>query len=72
MEHSTLKGLNIALHFARCGRFIFAIKYIEKQNLGISREDAIAVVVSFGYREQSWHNDNELRGVGDESQVRVL
>jgi hypothetical protein len=54
MDTITLKGLSVALQFARCGRFIFAIKYIEKENPGISREDAIAAVASFGYREQVW------------------
>jgi hypothetical protein len=72
MDTITLKGLSVALQFARCGRFIFAIKYIEKENPGISREDAIAAVASFGYREQVWRNDGEERFGRDDAQVRVL
>ena len=72
MNYTTLKGLNVALHFARCGRFIFAIKYIEKENPGVSREKAIATVASFGYREQFLYNDAELIDVRSETSVRVL
>ena len=72
MDYTNLKGLNVALHFARCGRFIFAIKYIEKQNPGIAREKAIAAVASFGYRERFLDNDSDRRVVPDESWVRVL
>ena len=72
METSTLNGLNIALHFARCGRFIFAIKYIEKENPGIPREDAIATVDAFGYKELFWYSDSDDYYVPSEDQVRVL
>ncbi len=72
MDYSKLKGLNVALHFARCGRFIFAIKYIEKNNPGISRQRAIAAVASFGYRERFQYNDNEWIGSPGENQIRVL
>jgi len=72
METSKLKGVNIALHFARCGRFIFAIKYLEKENPGILRADAIAAVASFGYREQLWYSDHEVPDLRNENRVRVL
>jgi hypothetical protein len=72
MDYTTLKGLNVALHFARCGRFIFAIKYIEKENPGITREKAIAAVASFGYREQFDDSDSEWHDVRGENTVRVL
>jgi hypothetical protein len=72
MDHSTLKGLNVALHFARCGRFIFAIKYIEKENPGIARADAIAAVSSFGYRERFGYGDSDWEDARGENTVRVL
>jgi hypothetical protein len=72
MDTTTLKGLAVALHFARCGRFIFAIKYIERQNPGISRENAIAAVASFGYREQFWNNETECLDGHGENRIRVL
>ena len=72
MDYTTLKGLSVALHFARCGRYIFAIKYIEKENPGISRENAIAAVASFGYRDQFVHEDNEWHDVRGENTIRVL
>jgi len=72
MDYSKLKGLTVALHFARCGRFIFAIKYIEKQNPGIARKHAIAAVASFGYRERFLYSDTDWVGDRDENQIRVL
>jgi hypothetical protein len=47
MDHSKLAGLEIAKNFARDGKFIFAIKSLERANPGISREDAKAVIESF-------------------------
>ena len=72
MDYSKLEGLNVALHFARSGRFIFAIKYIEQQNPGIAREQAIAAVASFGYRERFVYSDNDWVGDYAEKKVRVL
>jgi len=47
MDHSKLAGLDVAQNFAREGKFIFAIKSLERANPGISREDAKAVIESF-------------------------
>jgi len=71
-DTSALKGLNVALHFAQCGRFIFAIKYLEKENPGILRADAIAAVASFGYKEKFWYSDNDAPYDRGERRVRVL
>lgn len=72
MDTSNLKGLHVALHFARSGRFIFAIKYIEKENPGILRADAIAAVASFGYKEQLWYSDHAEPYDRSENRLRVL
>ena len=72
MDYTTLRGLDVALHFARCGRFIFAIKHLEKVNSGITRQDAIAAVASFGYRERFMYGDGEWLDTRDESRTRVL
>jgi|GEM_PF-4420837 len=47
MDHAKLAGLDVAQNFAREGKFIFAIKSLERANPGISREDAKAVIESF-------------------------
>jgi len=72
MDYSTLSGLDVALHFARCGRFIFAIKYLEKANPGIARQKAIAAVASFGYREQFRFGENEWLDARESNRIRVL
>jgi hypothetical protein len=53
MDHSKLKGLDAANEFARNGKFIFAIKLLERLNPEITRADAKAAVDSFGYGKQS-------------------
>lgn len=72
MDYTTLSGLDVAVCYARCGRFIFAIKHLEKKNPGIARKDAIAVVASFGYRAQYRHGESEWPDSLEESHIRVL
>ncbi len=59
MDHAKLVGLDVAQNFAREGKFIFAIKSLERANPGISREDAKAVIESFSSPQSS------RRGEGD-------
>jgi hypothetical protein len=72
MDTTKLRGLDVALHFARRGRFIFAIKYLEKETPGLARQDAIAAVASFGYRAQFLYGDGEPPDIFDGNQARVL
>jgi hypothetical protein len=53
MDYSKLKGMDGANEFARNGKFIFAIKLLERLNPEISREVAKAAVESFGYGKRS-------------------
>ena len=48
-----LKGTDVAMDFARSGKFIFAIKHLEKNNPELSREEAKAAVDAFGYGRRS-------------------
>ena len=58
---SALRGLVRAVAFARAGRLISAIKWIEANNEAITREQAKAVVRSFGYgREVRWPKPEKL------------
>jgi hypothetical protein len=55
VENGVFAGVEIAVRYARGGRLISAIKYIETANPMISRELAKAVVNSFGYgHELRW------------------
>jgi hypothetical protein len=49
MNTSKLKGIDVAMELARSGKFIFAIKHLERANPDLSREQAKAAVDSFGY-----------------------
>ena len=49
MDYAQLKGLDAASELARSGKFIFAIKLLERLNPEITREVAKAAVDSFGY-----------------------
>jgi hypothetical protein len=49
LEEPAIRGVEEAARFARFGRFISAIKHIELANPGIPREQAKAIVRSFGY-----------------------
>ena len=53
MDYEKLKGIDVAMALARDGKFIFAIKHLEKVNPEISRETAKAAVESFGYGRRS-------------------
>jgi hypothetical protein len=53
MDHGKLAGMDVALNFAREGKFIFAIKSLERANPGITRETAKGVIESFGYGKGS-------------------
>jgi hypothetical protein len=53
MNYTKLKGVDVAIDFARSGKFIFAIKHLEKANPEITREQAKAAVESFGYGRRS-------------------
>lgn len=53
MDYDKLKGIDVAMELARDGKFIFAIKHLEKVNPEISRETAKAAVESFGYGRRS-------------------
>ncbi len=51
----------MARSLASSGHLISAIKYLEVANPGISREEAKAIVNSFGYpRAQRWPEDDGL------------
>ncbi len=49
MNYSKLKGIDVSMELARSGKFIFAIKHLEKMNPELTREQAKAAVDSFGY-----------------------
>jgi len=49
MDHSKLKGVEMANELARSGKFIFAIKHLELVNPNIKRAEAKAIVDGFGY-----------------------
>lgn len=53
MDYAQLKGMDAASELARSGKFIFAIKLLERLNPEITREVAKAAVDSFGYGKQS-------------------
>ena len=53
MDYSKIKGVDAANEFARNGKFIFAIKLLERLNPELGRESAKAVVESFGYGKRS-------------------
>jgi len=53
MDFEKLKGIDVAMELARNGKFIFAIKHLEKTNPEITRETAKAAVESFGYGKGS-------------------
>jgi len=47
-----LRGVATAIAFARSGQLISAIKYLESSNPELSREEAKAIVGSFGYSHE--------------------
>lgn len=49
MDYSKLKGMDAASDLARSGKFIFAIKLLERMNPEINRETAKAAVDSLDY-----------------------
>jgi hypothetical protein len=49
MDYAKLKGMDSASDLARSGKFIFAIKLIERMNPELTREQAKAAVDSLGY-----------------------
>jgi hypothetical protein len=49
MDYAKLKGMDSASDLARNGKFIFAIKLLERLNPEITREEAKAAVDSLGY-----------------------
>jgi hypothetical protein len=49
MDYAKLKGMDSASDLARNGKFIFAIKLIERMNPELTREQAKAAVDSLGY-----------------------
>jgi hypothetical protein len=49
MDYAKLKGMDSASDLARSGKFIFAIKLLERMNPEITREQAKAAVDSLGY-----------------------
>jgi hypothetical protein len=49
MDYAKLKGMDSASDLARNGKFIFAIKLLERMNPEINREQAKAAVDSLGY-----------------------
>jgi hypothetical protein len=53
MDYTKLKGIAVSMELARSGKFIFAIKHLEKENPEITRETAKAAVESFGYGMRS-------------------
>lgn len=57
MDYSKLKGMDAASDLARSGKFIFAIKLLERMNPEITREVAKAAVESFGYGKRSKRDD---------------
>lgn len=61
MDYEKLKGLAVAMELARSGKFIFAIKHLERENPGISREDAKGAVESFGYGKTLKRPDTDDR-----------
>jgi hypothetical protein len=61
MNYEKLEGIAVAMELARAGKFIFAIKQIERANPGISREDAKAAVESFGYRKTTRRTESDDR-----------
>jgi hypothetical protein len=53
MDYAKLKGIDSASELARSGKFIFAIKLLERMNPEITREIAKAAVDSLGYGKAS-------------------
>ena len=53
MDYAKLKGMDAASDLARSGKFIFAIKLLERMNPEISREIAKAAVDSLGYGKRT-------------------
>ena len=53
MDYSKLKGMAVSMELAKSGKFIFAIKHLEKENPEITRETAKAAVESFGLGKRS-------------------
>ncbi len=49
MDYAKLKGMDSASDLARNGKFIFAIKLVERMNPELTREQAKAAVDSLGY-----------------------
>jgi hypothetical protein len=62
-----LQGLRAARHLARRGRFVFAVKCLERANPGISRMDAKSIVASFTYGDQP-----EPLELFDQRPIRIL
>ena len=52
MDLSKLKGLEAAKELVQDGKFIFAIKLLERYNPELTRADAKAAVDSFGLTTQ--------------------
>jgi hypothetical protein len=71
-DRTTIVGVETAMKFARFGRLISAIKYIEVANLGISRETAKMIVRSFGYGGESRWQELEKWPEQDGQSVRCL
>lgn len=60
-ESPVWRGLAEAAEFARAGRMISAIKWLETANPSITREGAKAAVRSLGYgREVRWPEPDKL------------
>lgn len=60
-DDSVLHGVERAIEFARGGRLISAIKHLEANNPALMREEAKALVYSFGYgREVRWPEPERL------------
>jgi hypothetical protein len=67
-----VRGVDQAIRFARFGRLISAIKYIESANPQISRETAKAIVRSFGYDCESRWPEIEDQSERNRVPVRCL
>ena len=71
-ECVAVRGVDQAIRFARFGRLISAIKYIESANPQISRETAKAIVRSFGYDCESRWPEIENRSERNRVPIRCL
>lgn len=61
IDSSALIGMELAIRYARGGRLISAMKFIELANPWLTREQVKAVVNSLGYGDEfKWPEEQKL------------